>query len=128
MGQSLQEKRWAENEVLFKKANKNVTDSIASAKALAEEEGQLDLVGDIDDTVLQFVCECSNAKCRERISITPKEYINRHKNKSQFILVPGHHNPEIERIVNDCGKFIVVEKYKTPPYNVSGAVSNSPKK
>jgi hypothetical protein len=117
MGQSLSEIRWAENEVVFRKANERVAKNVASTKAVAKEEGQEEFIRDIDGLPLLFYCECSSEKCRERISLTPKEYGEQHRNSSQFLLIPGHHIPKIERIVFENDKYIIVEKYVTPPKN-----------
>ena len=115
MGQSLSEIRWAENEVVFRKANEAVTKDVASTKTVAAEENQKEFVKDIDDLKLLFYCECADEKCRERINLTPKEYAEQHRNSSQFILRPGHHIPAIERTVFAGDEYIIVEKYKTPP-------------
>jgi hypothetical protein len=118
MGQSLSEIRWAENEVIFRKANEGVVKNVASTKALAAEEDQAEFVQGIDDMELLFYCECADEKCRERIKLTSKEYTERHGNSSQFILLPGHHISSIERIVYEGAHYITVEKYVTPPENV----------
>lgn len=118
MGDSIQEQRWAENEVIFRQANERVTKNVARTKAIAEEEGQQHVVSNIDDMALLFYCECSDEKCHERISLTPREYSERHQNSSQFILLPGHNKPQVERTVYDGGHYLVVEKFITPPKKV----------
>jgi hypothetical protein len=118
MNQSLSEKRWAENEVIFRQANERVTKELAAVKTLAEEDGQQDLVKGIDDITLHFYCECADDKCHERVPLTPKEYTQQHHNKSRFILIPGHQIPSIERVVFEDDNYIVVEKYMTPPDKV----------
>ena len=115
MIETTQEKRWAENEAIFRQANEKVTAGLARTKAIAEEEGQQHAVKDIDDVTLLFYCECSDEKCTERIALTPKEYSERHQNKTQFVLLPGHNKPEVERVVYEGGKYVVVEKFVTPP-------------
>lgn len=115
MGQSLSEKRWAENEVIFRQANKGVLEQLADAKVVAGEEDQYAFINGIDDTTLRFYCECADETCHERIELTPREYLEQHRNTSQFILLPGHHKASIERIVFATDRYIVVEKYLTPP-------------
>lgn len=115
----MSEIRWAENEVVFRKANEGVTKNVASTKTIAKEEDQKEFIKDIDNLALLFYCECADEKCRERISLTPKEYMEQHRNSSQFILMPGHHIPTIERIVFEGDKYIIVEKYMTPPQNAT---------
>jgi hypothetical protein len=118
MGQSLSEKRLAENEVVFKQANMRAVDGIKSVKTIAEEDNQEYLVSGIDDMILQFYCECSNEKCKKRILLSTKEYVKHHQNKAQFITAVDHDNPKIERVVIENDKYIVVEKFITPPENV----------
>jgi redox-regulated HSP33 family molecular chaperone len=119
MEQTLSEKRWAENEVVFRQANERVIKNISSVKDIAEEDGQQEFVEGMDEIPLLFYCECSNENCRERISITPKEYVKQHRSRSQFILISGHHIAQIERILKDYGKYIIVEKFMTPPEDVT---------
>jgi hypothetical protein len=119
MKQSISEKRWAENEVVFRQANERVIKNISSVKVIAEEDGQQEFTDGMDDIPLLFYCECSNENCHQRISLTTKDYIKHHRSRSQFILIPGHHIPKIERIIKDCGTYIIVEKFMTPPENVT---------
>lgn len=118
MDQSLSEIRKAENEVVFRSRNKQAIRRVAETKRVAAEENQEEQIGGIEDTRLFFYCECVNDKCRERIELSIKEYEEARKNSSQFVLVPGHHSADIERIVFDHGKYIVVQKYMTPPSKV----------
>lgn len=115
MGESLSDMRMAENEVVFRQANERVTKSVAETKAVAAEEGQQATVHNIDDEPLFFVCECSNDTCRKRISMSLNEYEQCHQYKSQFVVFPGHNVSEIERIMKQTKKYMVVQKYMTPP-------------
>jgi hypothetical protein len=115
MSQSLQEQRWAENEVIFRNRNKAVIDEMAEIKTIARSDKQEHLVEDNDDDELLFFCECANEKCHERIRLTVHDYKKYHRSSSEFIVLPGHHVPEIERILFDGGAYYVVEKYMTPP-------------
>jgi hypothetical protein len=118
MTQSVQEMKWAENELIFRKANERASGQISRTLDIAGQEKQSHTVEDMDDMPLQFYCECSNEDCKERIRLSPKEYTAQHKNSNQFLLLKGHHNPEIERIMTDNDIYIVVEKYITPPKGV----------
>lgn len=115
MGQSLSEIRWAENEVIFRQANKGVLEQLADTQGIAAEEDQTASIKSMDDLPLLFYCECADETCRQRIELTPKEYLEQHRNTSQFILIPGHHIPSVERIMFETDKYIVVEKYLAPP-------------
>lgn len=115
MSQSLQEKRWVENELVFRQHNERVVKDLASTQALAEETNQRDFVKGFDNLSLLFYCECAHEDCHERIPLTPKEYADKHQNKSQFMLKPGHNIPQVERIVYDGGHYLIVEKFISPP-------------
>ncbi len=128
MGQTVTEQRWAENEVVFRQANERVMKDLAALKEAAEAEGHEALVRDID-IPLHFHCECSDENCHQRIVLKPSEYKAVRQNSSQFVLIPGHEVPKIERVVLDEPDHIVVEKFVTPPTDVNTlkpkAVDNS---
>ncbi len=114
MVKSSSELRLAENEVLFREANEEVPKALAALKSAAESEGHGSLVKNVD-MLLHFSCECSDENCRKKIILKPSKYRELHQNRSQFLLIPGHNVPEIERIVLNEDKYMVVEKYKVPP-------------
>lgn len=57
-----------------------------------------------------FICECSNTACSESVSITPDEYERIRGDGAQFVVLPGHQLPEIERVVGGNGRYRIVEK------------------
>lgn len=114
MSESLSERRLAENQVIFRQSNEQVQMELEKLRKTAEAEGRDSLLPDID-MPLHFYCECSDEKCRQRIILKSSEYKALHQNSSQFILIPGHSIPELERTVKATDQYIVVEKYKTPP-------------
>jgi hypothetical protein len=61
-------------------------------------------------TPLPFHCECSDASCVERVSIAPEEYKRVVNERFHFIVIPGHENSEVERVVAAHAEFLVVEK------------------
>ena len=61
-------------------------------------------------TPLPFHCECSSASCVERISVAPEDYRRVVEERFQFMVIPGHENGEIERVVAEHADFLVVEK------------------
>lgn len=109
MVDNFSERRLAENEVFFREANQNISKGFKELKDIANEEGDEEWAKNADEPI-NFYCECSNIKCRERIGLKPSEYENIHKNSSQFAVLPGHNIPEIERIVNSSENYLVVEK------------------
>jgi hypothetical protein len=114
MSELLSERRLAENQVIFRQNNELVQKNLEKLRKTAIAEGRESLLPDID-MPLHFYCECSDENCRQRIILKPSEYNDLHQNSSQFILLPGHDIAEVERTVKATDKFIVVEKFKTPP-------------
>jgi hypothetical protein len=55
-----------------------------------------------------FVCECSDQDCAEALEISAPEYERIRADESHFVVVPGHEQPESERVVERSGRFVVV--------------------
>jgi hypothetical protein len=89
------EKR-ARTEALFRDVNERIAESAQRFEA--------------DST--QFVCECADAQCTDRLPATLDEYEEVREDGATFMLAPGHHHADIERIVEDRGRFQVVEKFQ----------------
>lgn len=86
--------RRALNEALFRDVNERIAESAEHVEA--------------DKT--EFVCECADPNCTERVPATLAEYENVRKKSTTFLLAPGHHEPDIEQVVSERGRFQVVEK------------------
>jgi hypothetical protein len=59
---------------------------------------------------LPFHCECGANACFETIEIPPARYAAIVQERYHFVVVPGHEEPRIERVVATEGDFLVVEK------------------
>lgn len=108
------ERRLVENELIFRQQNQRVTAGLDHVTESARSEGR-DLLGKNPDTPLHFYCECADENCHERIVLKPSRHKSLHQNNSQFVVLPGHNIPDIERLVKNTPKYLVVEKYVTPP-------------
>jgi metal-responsive CopG/Arc/MetJ family transcriptional regulator len=84
------------NEALFRAVNERIEDA---SKTVPPEE-----------QLMQFLCECDNKACAEKISATRAEYEAVRAVPTHFIVLPGHEDPEIERVVLQSERFLVVEK------------------
>jgi hypothetical protein len=58
----------------------------------------------------QFVCECADPNCTHRLAATLAEYEHVRADGATFMLAPGHADDDIERVLEDRGRFQVVEK------------------
>ena len=88
------EERRATTEALFRDVNERI----------AEREKRFEA----DRT--EFVCECSDPNCTHRVSASLAEYEEVRDEPTTFLVVPGHEQRDIERVVEDRGRFRIVEK------------------
>jgi len=58
----------------------------------------------------QFVCECADPGCTNRLEASLEEYEEVRADGATFMLTPGHAHDDIERVVKDRGRFHIVEK------------------
>jgi hypothetical protein len=59
-----------------------------------------------------FVCECADPQCAHRVTAELDDYEAVRAEPTHFLLAPGHHEPEVEKIVERTGDFEVVAKVK----------------
>jgi hypothetical protein len=87
--------RAAQNEQAFRDINTRIDEG-------AQQHGL--------DALLPFHCECDDARCVDKIDIRSSEYERIVAHRYQFILVPGHEDASVERVVERHGAYFVVEK------------------
>ncbi len=87
--------RAARNEEAFRDINARIGDG-------AQQHGV--------DTPLPFHCECDNAGCVEKIDIRPSEYERIAAHRYRFILLPGHEDVLVERVIEQGDTYVVAEK------------------
>jgi hypothetical protein len=68
--------RSARNEAFFREVNERI-DEVAAT------------LGD-DDHRYEYVCECSDSTCTERIELSRAEYQSLRTDGGRFVLAPGH--------------------------------------
>ena len=96
MSESERERRIGKNEALFREVNERLGELNETFAAVT---------GD-----MEIVCECSDAGCFERFSITPDDYRRLRSDPVYFGVVPGHESPEIEAVVEQQSGYVVVAK------------------
>jgi hypothetical protein len=90
------EERLARNEAFFRTINERIRDAAAGHGG--------------DGHVYEFICECSDPSCVERVSLTVAEYERVRSDGARFILAPGHDVASIESVIAATSDHIVVEK------------------
>src|SRR5688572_9002643 len=89
-------RRAAENQSLFREVNERVEELNNSFEAFTQ--------------VGEWVCECAVETCVERIAMTMAEYRELRSDSNRFAVIPGHEIPDVERIVDRRGGYVVVSK------------------
>lgn len=56
-----------------------------------------------------FVCECGDRACTSLLHVDLAEYEEVRKHPARFLIARNHENPEVERVVNENGRFAIVE-------------------
>ena len=97
------EKRYAlqaRNEALLRDVNDQIKalDEGAAGWANAEQR-------------FEFQCECGKPDgCGDRLQMSLAEYEGVRSQRDRFAVVPGHQNDEIERVVEQNDRFLIVDK------------------
>jgi len=89
------EKRVGLNEAVFREVNERIEN-------LAETFGV--------DSELDLVCECGDASCVERISMSHAAYEQLRSDARQFAVYPGHEKPDVEEVLDRRGAYALVLK------------------
>lgn len=63
-----------------------------------------------DASEAEFVCECADPHCAHRIAADLDEYDAVRSDATHFLVVEGHDEPRIERVVETNGDYAIVEK------------------
>ena len=92
-----QQERLAQNEAFFRNVNDNIR-NVANEFASRDDS-------------YEFVCECADASCTMRMTLTLAEYETVRASPVRFVLAPGHVVPEIETVVEQEQHHVVVEKH-----------------
>jgi transcription initiation factor TFIID subunit TAF12 len=87
----------AQTEALFRDVNERIAESAERFSAPTAE----------------FVCECADPNCTHRIETTLEHSDEVRGEATHFLLVPGHEDTDIERVVERRGpRLAVVEKFE----------------
>jgi|SRR5581483_4088918 len=89
------EERLARNESLFREVNERIAEAARRTEVLPDAE---------------FLCECGRVECLDRVLVPLAAYEQIRAHPEQFILVTGHDQPEVDRVVVEADTYVVVEK------------------
>jgi hypothetical protein len=58
----------------------------------------------------EYQCECSDVACMDTIALDTAQYEAIRSKRKVFVIVPGHERLEVERVVDEDDRFMLVEK------------------
>jgi hypothetical protein len=90
------QRRLGLNEAFFREVNERLEEMAESLDSRAVRH--------------DFICECADAACAERISLSLDEYRHVRSKPTTFAVKPGHEVVEVERVVFEDPRYVVVEK------------------
>jgi len=84
-----------ENEKLFREVNERVADLQANYSGPDPE----------------WVCECGDETCFDKVSVPIDDYQQIRAHDDWFLIRPGHEKTDVEKVVRQRDGFLVVEKF-----------------
>ena len=92
------QERAAQNQSLFREVNERVKDMNDSFHVFT--------------SISEWVCECANDDCFERIEMSAREYEHVRRHGSRFVVFPSEQHvwPEAENVVERLANYWIVEK------------------
>ena len=87
--------RLARNEAMFRSVNERVEEVV--------EPGS--------DEEIDFLCECGDSHCIDKLTLKRHEYEHVRSDAAQFVVAPGHEIPDIEETVMRTDRFLAVRKH-----------------
>jgi hypothetical protein len=93
------------NEAVFRAVNERIQE-VANAFQLNAEP-------------LDLICECGNASCVERITLTTAEYEELRSNAHHFAVASGHEARDLETVIARRDGYVIVEKTSGAPEKIA---------
>jgi hypothetical protein len=68
-----------------------------------------------------FVCECGNESCNRLVTMSLSEYEQIRSDPRQFAVVQEHVMPDVEDVISETDRFVIVAKKEGTPAEVAEA-------
>jgi 5-bromo-4-chloroindolyl phosphate hydrolysis protein len=88
--------RAAQNQSLFRDVNEQLQDLASTFQ-------------EVSGTTV-FACECADLACVDQIQMTVDEYEAVRSDPNRFAVAPGHVYPDVENVLQETERFVVVAK------------------
>jgi hypothetical protein len=95
------QERRAKNEALFREVNERIVEISKGLTGYGENESLL----------AGFVCECSREDCTKSLDVTHAQYEAVRDDPRRFVILPGHEDTTVDRVVERHPSFLVVQKF-----------------
>jgi hypothetical protein len=92
------DERIAKNETIFREANRELERADRAEGATLGE-------------LIEVLCECGRPRCGGVIALTVADYDGVHAQADRFVVLRGHENDEIEKVVEERAGYLVVDKF-----------------
>ena len=89
--------RVAANEATFREINATLHEGLSKADREKDEP-------------VAFVCECGDASCHALVRMPIERYQEARSHPEQFVIIPGHEVPDVERVLERDETWAVVAK------------------
>jgi hypothetical protein len=103
--------RIGRNEVVFREVNERLRE-LGEGFSLVSEQAE-------------FVCECADTSCTERVQMPLTDYEHVRSKATWFLLVPGHEELDYEKVISEHDGYAIVEKLPGGPAGV--AIKDDPR-
>ena len=104
-------RRVGENEIVFREVNERLRELGESFSLVSE--------------LAEFVCECADVSCTDRIQMALSDYEHVRSDPKWFVIIPGHDVPDYERVISESKAYAVVEKLPGGPAGL--AIKDDPR-
>ena len=94
--------RFGKNEALFREVNERI-------REVTTYEGEV-----------EFLCECGDATCAQTIGMGLGEYEDVRAHGKRFVVLTGHEAHDVEQVVFQTERYLVVQKLPGVPTEVAG--------
>jgi hypothetical protein len=81
------------NEYLFRALNERIDDRISEMR-------DADHVPEDPDEPVRYLCECSDAGCRERYDLAPEDFRRVHAHPDDCVVLAGHERLDLEFVID----------------------------
>jgi hypothetical protein len=85
--------RMARNQTIFREVNERLRE-----------------IANPEESSTEYICECSAVECLATIELDLGEYEGVRSMPNVFVIEPGHERLEVERVIEDNDRFMLVEK------------------